>query len=134
VASLFLCLFLQHFFHLKNNRSSLTWFIGTSLSFGVAFAIQHSILFQFLTLTSFFICDNARQEAEKLVALSYKLRWSQALGQARKQELYELTNLILNNMPKFSGANFFDIEKATLLNILASVGSTLVLLVQFSDK
>jgi hypothetical protein len=103
-------------------------------SFGVAYAIQYTILFQFLTLTSFFICDNARQEAEKLVALSYKLRWSQALGQARKQELYELTNLILNNMPKFSGANFFDIEKATLLNILASVGSTLVLLVQFSDK
>ncbi|XP_063926634.1 uncharacterized protein LOC135140143 [Zophobas morio] len=89
----------------------------------------------FMTSLYLVMCDKVSQESQKTVSLTYKLRWSwQQVSHSQKQELYEFTNLVVLNSPVFTAAGFFRTGKFTIIEILATVSSTLVILLQFNNK
>ncbi|KAJ3652251.1 hypothetical protein Zmor_018232 [Zophobas morio] len=51
-----------------------------------------------------------------------------------KEELYEFTNSVIDNFPKFSVARFFEIRRSNLLNILGTVATFLIIMIQFHGK
>lgn len=85
-----------------------------------------------MTVGLILMCNEVVQEGHKLVALTYKLRWAWETDNVQNQEFYEFTNLVLNNLPKFTAANFFDLDKNTILQIFATVNTLLVILIQLS--
>jgi hypothetical protein len=77
-------------------------------------------------------CDLVLMEAEKILALSYKLRKN--FGEASsevKEELFEFSNTIVDNFPMFSAARFFEIKRSIILSVLGTVTTFLVIMIQF---
>ncbi|XP_044260339.1 uncharacterized protein LOC123008550 [Tribolium madens] len=85
-----------------------------------------------MTISLILMCSEVVQESYKLVALTYKLRWA-LTENIQKQELYEFTNLVVINLPKFTAANYFEIDKNTILHIFATVNTLLVILIQMGQ-
>ncbi|EFA05764.1 gustatory receptor 38 [Tribolium castaneum] len=85
-----------------------------------------------MTVSLILTCSKVVQESYKLVSLTYKLRWA-VTENIQKQELYEFTNLVVVNLPKFTAADFFEIDKNTILQIFATVNTLLVILIQMGQ-
>ncbi|XP_068901834.1 uncharacterized protein [Tenebrio molitor] len=88
-----------------------------------------------MTVIVIFMCDRVVQEAEKIVPLTYQLRWCYKSGtREEKQELYEFSNFVTENLPSFSAANFFLLQKSTVLSILSTVSTVIIIMIQFAGK
>jgi gustatory receptor len=88
-----------------------------------------------MTVIVIFMCDRVVQEAEKIVPLTYQLRWCYKNGtREEKQELYEFSNFVTENLPRFSAANFFLLQKSTVLSILSTVSTVIIIMIQFAGK
>nr|XP_015835104.1 PREDICTED: uncharacterized protein LOC103312576 isoform X4 [Tribolium castaneum] len=74
------------------------------------------------------LCSFVEQEAEEIVSLSYDIRLS-LTGNVYKMQ--EFTNFVIKNLPKFTAANFFHIGRSTILNMLGTVSTFIIILIQF---
>ncbi|XP_068899730.1 putative gustatory receptor 39b [Tenebrio molitor] len=92
-----------------------------------------SVLLVFLgTATVIAICDLILKEAEDILAMSYTLRRNaKSLSPKDKEHLKHFTKMILQNFPKFSAARFFNIDRSTILNMLGTVTTFFIILIQF---
>ena len=74
-------------------------------------------------------------EAESVLSISHRLRKKFRNSTSDvKEELYEFTNSVIDNFPKFSVARFFEIRRSNLLNILGTVATFLIIMIQFRGK
>ncbi|XP_044255389.1 uncharacterized protein LOC123005621 [Tribolium madens] len=81
------------------------------------------------------LCSFVEQEAEEIVRISYDIRLRLA-GNLNLQcyKMQEFTNFLIKNLPKFTAANFFYIERSTILSILGTVSTFLIILIQFRKQ
>lgn len=81
------------------------------------------------------MCDSVIQEAEKMLSTIQKMRRIYLNLTLQEQDnLKQLGNVILENFPKFSVARFFDISRSTILNILSTVTTFFIIMIQFNGK
>ncbi|EFA09283.1 gustatory receptor 37 [Tribolium castaneum] len=86
-------------------------------------------------LSLIILCDCVVKEAQKSLVLTYEMRWyCQTATMEEKQELYEFSNFVSQHLPKFSAANFFDIERSTILSVLGTACTFLIIIVQFRNS
>jgi hypothetical protein len=80
------------------------------------------------------MCDSVTQEAAKMVTLTYDLRWYlHGTTPDEKQEVYEFTNLVLEHLPQFTAANFFEVGRWTILSMLGTTSTFLIIMIQFRN-
>ncbi|CAH1380335.1 unnamed protein product, partial [Tenebrio molitor] len=80
------------------------------------------------------MCDSVTQEAAKMVTLTYDLRWYlHGTTPDEKQEVYEFTNLVLEHLPQFTAANFFEVGRWTILSMLGTISTFLIIMIQFRN-
>ncbi|CAH1380350.1 unnamed protein product [Tenebrio molitor] len=90
------------------------------------------IFLQLGTATVIAICDLILKEAEDILTTSYTLRRNaKSLSPKDKEHLKHFTKMILQNFPKFSAARFFNIDRSTILNMLGTVTTFFIILIQF---
>jgi hypothetical protein len=81
------------------------------------------------------ICHRVYQETNKIVTLTRDFRqlckWSVSDGH---DELGEFASFVVENSPRFSAADFFWIERSTILSMLGTVTSFLIIMIQFRQK
>ncbi|KAJ3652252.1 hypothetical protein Zmor_018233 [Zophobas morio] len=80
-------------------------------------------------------CQALYQEAEEIVSLSYQLQLLCTDNSVNENlKIRQFPNFVIKNLPKFSAANFFLVDKSTILSMLATLGTFLIIMVQFSSK
>ncbi|KAJ3652330.1 hypothetical protein Zmor_018307 [Zophobas morio] len=84
------------------------------------------------TSTVIIKCDLILHEAEKILDNSYILRRNcYGLSDSEKNRLKEFSESVLQNLPKFSAARFFNINRSTILSMLATDITFLIIMIQF---
>lgn len=74
------------------------------------------------------------QEASNTMYYGYKMkRIMSKNADNEKLELRGFIELVHHNKPKFSAAGFFKIKKSTMFNILGTVTTLLIVMVQFDS-
>ncbi|EEZ97765.1 gustatory receptor 95 [Tribolium castaneum] len=87
------------------------------------------------TVFLIFMCDSVVQEAEKLQASVQKIRRIRPNLTAKEdQDLEKLCGVIIENFPQFSVARFFNIGRGTVLNILSTVTTFFIIMIQLDTK
>ncbi|RZC37407.1 7tm 7 domain containing protein [Asbolus verrucosus] len=91
------------------------------------------VLLSFLGTTSLIImCDSVLEEAGKIRSNSHRLRRSCSNVTPReREEIREFCVTIKESFPRFSAARFFTIKRSTILNILGTITSFLIIMIQF---
>jgi gustatory receptor len=80
-------------------------------------------------------CDLILREAETMLTKSYVLRrHTKMLSAQEKEVLTHFSDVILQNFPRFSAARFFNIDRSTILSILATVVTFLIIMIQFESS
>jgi hypothetical protein len=76
--------------------------------------------------------DCVVREGHEITAISRTLVWRfQNCTRKRKLQLHELVDIISMNSPSFSAANFFYVQKSTILGMLNNVVSFAIITIQF---
>lgn len=80
------------------------------------------------------MADAVVQEGEKIVSLSHDLRWSFQDSEIMDDlKFEEFTTLLEKNSPTFTAASFFEIGRSTILNVLGTVVTFLIVMIQFGN-
>ncbi|EFA02927.1 gustatory receptor 36 [Tribolium castaneum] len=79
------------------------------------------------------LCDLVQQEGEKILTLSYKLH-VQCHTVEDVCRFESFLQLISNNLPKFTAAKFFYIRRSTILDMLNTVYTFLIIMIQFEAQ
>ncbi|KAJ3653152.1 hypothetical protein Zmor_019061 [Zophobas morio] len=77
-------------------------------------------------------CDLILKEADNLVKKAYKLQRNCNLMIYQKQ-FERFSNALDQNFPKFSAARFFNIERCTILNIVNTIITIFIVMIQFRN-
>ncbi|KAJ8919612.1 hypothetical protein NQ315_002234 [Exocentrus adspersus] len=77
-------------------------------------------------------CDYASSQGAKIVRLSYKLEENFVPSSDCRLELLRLANFAQIYRPKFLAANFFVIERSTILGIISIATTYLIVVIQFN--
>ncbi|RZC32000.1 7tm 7 domain containing protein [Asbolus verrucosus] len=77
------------------------------------------------------MCDLVLQAFENFLSGAHKLRRDTHVTSKEKKELSRFIKLVSENAPKFTAARFFDITRTTLLNVLGTITTFLIVLIQF---
>ncbi|XP_018568112.1 uncharacterized protein LOC108908248 [Anoplophora glabripennis] len=94
--------------------------------------VVYTVITLFGPILITFACDSVVREANKLLKMCYNMQVHLPLLAREKEELDRLTNLIHNNGPKFTAANFFEIKRSTLLSIIATTTTYMIVILQFN--
>lgn len=79
------------------------------------------------------LCDEVTEEAKKLQKLMYEIRKTYTKStQEERKELYELTEVVSENLPRFSAAGYFLVGKSIFLKMLETTAYFLIIVLQFS--
>jgi gustatory receptor len=140
-ASLQVLLYMDTLFLKSSTRSleAILCNISMILLFCVSFSKLHPNLFilelQVGATVNILLCDFIAHEAEKILALSYKLERHFVNGiVSEKEELYTFINVLVDNFPKFSAARFFRIERSTIFRIFEAVTTFVIIMIQFESN
>ncbi|KAJ8941398.1 hypothetical protein NQ314_010398 [Rhamnusium bicolor] len=79
-------------------------------------------------------CDYASIEGMKTIRLCYKLQEKFEVFSNSREELLKLAYLAKSYSPKFSAANFFVVEKNTILGIISIATTYLIVVIQFNSS
>lgn len=82
------------------------------------------------TLIMLYLCGCVKEEHKKIVLATYKIRWS---FEHQKQTDQEVVNLIRNSAVKITTADFFNLDKGTILSLVNTVVSFIIVVVQFKN-
>ncbi|CAH1379847.1 unnamed protein product, partial [Tenebrio molitor] len=77
-------------------------------------------------------CDMMSEEGDKLIPLCYKLQEKLDDHSSLRTELRRLAKYISHNLPKMSAAGFFYINRSTILNMVATVTTYYIVVIQFN--
>jgi hypothetical protein len=76
--------------------------------------------------------DSVLTEAATVVALSHELRWScEKANNLEELKLEEFANALIRDLPKFTAASFFEVNKSSILSLLWIVTNFLIVMFQF---
>jgi gustatory receptor len=79
--------------------------------------------------------DSVQKEAREIVSLSHDLRWVSKTFPILDDLKFEgFTNLLEKNVPKFTAASFFEVERGTILNLLGTVITFLIVMIHFGNN
>ncbi|KAJ8921495.1 hypothetical protein NQ315_003113 [Exocentrus adspersus] len=79
-----------------------------------------------------FSCDAVLQGANKVLRNCRLLQATVPFLPREMEELKRLENLMENKMPKFTAANFFQINRSTLLAIISTTTTYMIVILQFN--
>lgn len=86
-----------------------------------------------VTVRMILLCDDVSREARKIFLQVYQIRWLfEDASPKQRKELYELTEVVGENLPEFTAAGFFHIGRSNLLSVLETSASFLMVVLQFS--
>ena len=94
------------------------------------FIIVHMYRFQGGTIAMIFKCDFVVKEAEKILLLSYKLKRNYCTENTPKIDFQKFCTSVEENLPRFSAARFFHINRCTVLHIFGTVTSFFIVMIQ----
>ncbi|RZB38899.1 hypothetical protein BDFB_014134 [Asbolus verrucosus] len=77
------------------------------------------------------MCDLILMEVEKILDLFCDLQRDYVKNPLQRRLLDDINLMILQNIPKFSGARFFDISRSTILHSLETVTTFIIISIQF---
>ncbi|KAJ3652564.1 hypothetical protein Zmor_018517 [Zophobas morio] len=84
------------------------------------------------TIALILLCDLVLDEAKTTTLLAYKLRQYALL--VEKQEISDFITLMSDNFPQFTAAGFFSVNKTTILNIMGTVTTFFIIIIQFNTS
>ncbi|RZC33331.1 7tm 7 domain containing protein, partial [Asbolus verrucosus] len=91
-----------------------------------------TLLTTICTVSMIVACDLMVQAGDELVPLCYKLQEGLPDHSLLRVELRRLGKFTSFNLPKISAAGFFEINRTTVLNIIATVTTYYIVVIQFN--
>ncbi|KAJ8921512.1 hypothetical protein NQ315_003130 [Exocentrus adspersus] len=79
-----------------------------------------------------FSCDAVLREANKVLRNCRLLQETAPLLTREMEELKRIENLVQNRRPKFTAANFFQINRSTLISIIGTTTTYMIVVLQFN--
>ncbi|KAJ8973883.1 hypothetical protein NQ317_019296 [Molorchus minor] len=81
-------------------------------------------------LTIMFACDLTVKASEELLRTCYDVEKYMPMDSKEGRHLKRLQNLIKNNVPAFTAAGFFKLNRSTLLYLISTITTVLIVYVQ----
>ncbi|XP_068901859.1 uncharacterized protein [Tenebrio molitor] len=78
-------------------------------------------------------CDAVREEFEGLLSYCYQIQECVSGSMLNENEFYAFTNIVSQNMPQFTAARYFYIDRSAIFSILNSVTTFILVMIQFSS-
>jgi gustatory receptor len=79
-------------------------------------------------VTILLFCDSVVKEREKILTASYRLQTRATRDD--QEQLWKFIAVIKDNVPEFSAAGFFSLNKSMILQILDSLITMLIVMIQ----
>jgi hypothetical protein len=86
-------------------------------------------------VTIILLCDSIVRECEKILTASYRLAdiLQTRAAQDDQELLWKFTMMVKDNVPGFSAAGFFSLDKSIILKILNSLIIMLIVMIQLKS-
>lgn len=80
-------------------------------------------------------CDSVVHEAQQIVLMAHK--WHRRFGDQflkEKQEIQNFIGVVVDNLPNFSAARFFIIDRSAIFSMLYTIITFLIVMIQFKEN
>ncbi|KAH0808189.1 hypothetical protein GEV33_014602 [Tenebrio molitor] len=99
----------------------------------VAARVSYAFFYWFGIFAVILWCDAVREEFEGLLSYCYHIQECVSGSAVNENEFYAFTNSVSQNMPEFTAARYFCIDRSTIFSILNSVTTFVLVMIQFSS-
>ena len=81
------------------------------------------------------MCDVVSHEVSNILKLSYEWKWKLKCRRLKKEAkaVHEFCAFVQEHGPGFSAAGFFKVDKSTIPNVLATVVTFFIVMIQFQQ-
>jgi gustatory receptor len=124
----------------KRDLNVILYDVVTILMLCVKFSMSNAFLYSTVDLqignvTIILLCDSIVRECEKILTASYRLAdiLQTRAAQDDQELLWKFTMMVKDNVPGFSAAGFFSLDKSIILKILNSLITMLIVMIQLKS-
>ncbi|KAJ8918708.1 hypothetical protein NQ315_015028 [Exocentrus adspersus] len=98
----------------------------------IAVNVLNAILGEWGSVVQIFFFDLAMQEAKKLTKTCYELEDALPAYSKEREELRNLSEIIQSTQTNFKAADFFEINRSTILALLGTTTTYMIVIIQFN--